>query len=100
MERDRGCEPREGWQLALQWGRGGVCGWGSVGVRVARGLASTFFLQAIGGRWPPKLRRPQSGGAPHLDPPSSGDRRCPLLSQTWEFITACRPGSSQASGQR
>lgn len=51
--RDRGCEPREGWQLALQWGRGGVRGGGSGGVQVPRGLASTFFLQVIRGRWPP-----------------------------------------------
>ena len=71
----------------------GVCGWAE-----ARLLPSSS--RRSGGRWPPKLRRPQSGGAPHLySPPSSGDRRCPLLFQTWEFITACRPGYSQASGQ-
>lgn len=86
MERDRGCEPREGWQLALQWGRGGVRGGGSGGVQVPRGLASTFFLQVIRGTLAPQTEKTPVRGRPTLTPP--------LIWRQEDAHSCPRPGNS------
>lgn len=78
MERDRGCEPREGWQLALQWGRRGRGG----EVEGAGAQRLGFYLLPQGdqrGTLAPKLKDPVSG--PYTTPPHLETGRCPLLSQ-------------------
>lgn len=118
MERDRGCEPREGWQLALQWGRGGVCRWEAWGG--AGGQRLGFYLLPPGdrGTLAPKTEKTPVRGRPTLTPTLIRRQKMPtfvpdlgihhsvpprLLTGIWAAVTrrqaapGGRSGGSQAS---